>query len=65
LPSHSPELNPEKRLDADLKQTIGKKVPVRNKAKLRDATKQHMAMLESNPDRVRSFFLDKRVKYAA
>jgi len=65
LPSYSPELNPEERLNADLKQAIGKKVPVRTKAKLRDATQQHMDMLKSNPDRVRSFFQDKRVKYAA
>ncbi len=65
MPSYSPELNPEERLNADLKQAIGKKVPVRTKAKLRDATQQHMDMLKSNPDRVRSFFQDKRVKYAA
>jgi transposase len=65
LPSYSPELNPEERLNADLKQTIGKKVPVRTKAKHIAATQQHMAMLESNPERVRSFFLDNRAKYAA
>jgi hypothetical protein len=65
LPSYSPELNPEERLNAGLKQAIGKKVPVRTKAKLRDAAKQHMATLESNPERFRSFFQDKRVKYAA
>jgi hypothetical protein len=44
---------------------LAKKCRFRTKAKLRDATQQHMAMLESNPERVRSFFLDKRVKYAA
>jgi transposase len=65
LPSYSPELNPEERLNADLKQAIGKKVPVRTKAKLRAAANQHMDMLGSNPERVRSFFQDKKVKYAA
>lgn len=65
LPSYSPGLNPEERLNADLKQAIGKKVPVKTKAKLRDATQQHMDMLKSNPDRVRSFFQDNRGKYAA
>jgi transposase len=64
LPSYSPELNPEERLNADLKLDIGKKVLVKTKAKLRDAAKQHMAMLESNPERERSFFQDKRVQYA-
>lgn len=61
LPSYSPELNPEERLNADLKQAIGKKVPVRTKAKLRDATQQPMDMLKSNPDCVRGFFQDKWV----
>lgn len=65
LPSYSPELNPEERLNADLKQAMGKKVPVRTKEKLRDAANEHMAMLERSPERVRSFFQDPRVKYAA
>ena len=54
----------QERLNADLKQTIGKKVPVRTKAKLRDATYQLMGMLETNPERIRSFFQDQYVKYA-
>ena len=61
----SPQLNPEERLNADLKQEMGKHVPVRTKAKLRDATKAHMMMLEQNPERVMSYFQDRRVKYAA
>jgi transposase len=65
LPSYSPELNPEERLNADLKQAIGKRVPVRTKAKLRDAANEHMAMLEKSPERVMSYFQDPRVKYAA
>jgi transposase len=65
LPSYSPELNPEERLNADLKQAIGKKVPVRTKAKLRAATEQHMANLAQNPERIHRFFQDKWVKYAA
>jgi hypothetical protein len=65
LPSYSPQLNPEERLNADLKQEMGKHVPVRTKAKLRDATSAHMRMLEQNPARVMSYFQDRRVKYAA
>lgn len=56
LPSYSPELNPEERLNADLKQAMGKKVPVRTKAKLRDAANEHMFKLEKSPERVKSFF---------
>lgn len=64
LPSYSPQLNPEERLNSDLKQEMSKRVPVRTKAKLRAAT-EHMAMLEQNPERVMSDFQDRRVKYAA
>jgi len=59
------ELNPEERLNADLKQAMGKRVPVRTKAKLREAANEHMAMLENSPERVMSYFQDPRVKYAA
>lgn len=65
LPSYSPELNPEERLNADLKQTIGKKVPARTKAKLRAATEQHMANLAQNPESIHCFFQNRWVKYAA
>ena len=65
LPSYSPELNPEERLNADLKQAMGKRVPVRTKAKLREAANAHMFMLEQSPGRVKSYVQDPRVKYAA
>ncbi len=65
LPSYSPQLNPEERLNADLKQEMGKRVPVRTKAKLREAANDHMAMLEQNPERVMSYFQDRHVHYAA
>ena len=57
--------NPEERLNADLKQEMSKKVPVRTKAKLREATNEHMAMFEQNPERVIGYFQDRRVRYAA
>ena len=65
LPSYSPQLNPEERLNADLKQQMGKRVPVRTKLKLREAANQHMTILEQNPERVMSYFQDRRVRYAA
>jgi transposase len=65
LPSYSPELNPEERLNADLKQVIGSKVPARTKAKLKAAATNHMTMLEQTPQRVRSYFGDPKVAYAA
>ena len=65
LPSYSPELNPEERLNADLKSALYTKLPVRTKAKLKAATTQHMQTLEKSPERVRKFFQDVHVKYAA
>ena len=65
LPSYSPELNPEERLNADLKQALYTKVPVRTKNKLKAAATEHMQALEKSPERVKKFFQDERVKYAA
>ena len=65
LPSYSPQLNPEERLNADLKQEMSKRVPVRTKAKLRQAATAHMMMLEQTPERVIGYFQDRHVKYAA
>lgn len=65
LPRHGPELNPDEQLNADLKHAIGSKVPARTKAKLKAATTANIQMLEQHPDRVRSYFGDPRVAYAA
>lgn len=65
LPSYSPELNPDERLNADLKYALGSWVQARTKDKLKEVTKAHMDMLEQNPERVRSYFDDPKVKYAA
>ena len=65
MPSYNPQLNPEGRLNADLKQEMGKCVPVQSKTKLREAANDHMAMLERNPERAISYFQDRHVRYAA
>jgi transposase len=64
LPSYSPELNPDERLNADLKHAIGTKVPVRTKTKLREATEAHMQRIQSEPERVIAYFGDSHVAYA-
>ncbi len=64
LPSYSPELNPEERLNAGLKHAIGSKVPARTRAKLKAAATEQMQELEQPPERVMKFFQDLRVKYA-
>jgi transposase len=65
LPSYSPELNPDERLNADVKQGIGSRFGARTKERLKSLAKEHMQMLAANPDRVRKYFQDKRVAYAA
>ena len=65
LPSYSPELNPDERLNADLKYAIGSKVSVRTKTKLKAAATAHMEHIQASPERVKKYFQDPRVAYAA
>jgi len=65
LPSYSPELNPDEGLNADLKQHVTRKAPLRNKPQLKQAAISHMRRLAKSPARVRSYFHQKPVRYAA
>ena len=65
LPAYSPELNPDERLNADLKQVIGSRVPVRSKDRLRNTAGYQLRLLQNQPERIKSYFQDPRVKYAA
>ena len=65
LPSYSPELNPDERLNADLKRAVSTRVLVRTSAKLHAVANEHMTFIKTNPERVKSYFQDPRVKYAA
>jgi len=44
---------------------MGKQVSVGTKAKLREAANSHMMRLKQNPERVTSYFQNRRVKYGA
>lgn len=65
LPSYSPELNSEERLNADLKHRLRSKVQVRTKEKLRAATEAHMQEIKNQPERLMAYFRDPHVKYAS
>lgn len=65
LPSYSPELNPDERLNADLKHAMATGVPRRTKDGLLKKTTEHMDMVKSSPERVKSYFGDRHVAYAA
>ena len=64
LPSSSPKVDPEERLNADWKREMGKRVPVRTKVKLREVENENMAMLEQNPERAIGYSQDRHVRYA-
>ena len=64
LPSDSPDLNPDERLNADLKHTLGSRGQTRTKDQLKQAAQAHMDLLVRYPERVRAYFQDLRVKYA-
>lgn len=65
LSSYSPELNPDERLNTDLKHAITTGVPRRTKDGLLKKTTEHMDMVKSSPERVKSYFGDRHVAYAA
>ena len=65
LPSYSPELNPDERLNADLKHAITTQVPARTRERLKRKTTDHMTLIESSPKRVIAYFGDPNVSYAA
>ena len=53
------------RLNADLKHAITTSVPKRTGQGLLKKTEEHMTMVASTPERVKSYFKDKHVSYAA
>lgn len=65
LPAYSPELNLDERLNADIKHVIGTRVPVRTKEKLKNTASYQLRELQRKPERIKSYFQDPRVKYAA
>ena len=65
LPSYSPELNPDEGLNADLKQNVLRKAPMRSKQQLKQAVISHMRRLAKSPARVRSYSHQKSMRYAA
>jgi hypothetical protein len=65
LPPHSPELNPDEGVNADLKQAVPRKAPARSRPQLRRATISHMRSLAKQPQRIRAIFQHPQFRYAA
>jgi transposase len=56
LPSYSPELNPQERLNADLKHVVRTAAPARTKAKLLSVAEAHMATICEEPERMKCYY---------
>ena len=65
LPAYSPELNPDEYLNCDLKAGVHSGKPARNKEQLKQKVSKHMRMLQRKPGRVRKYFQNENIRYAA
>jgi transposase len=65
IPPYSPDLNPDEHINADVKYGVGSKRPKRTRVELRKTTSKHMMMLKRNPNRIKRYFLDSAISYAA
>ena len=65
LPAYSPELNPDEYLNCDLKKGVHSGKPARNKQQLKEKTRKHMKMLQRKPGRVKKYFMNENIRYAA
>lgn len=65
LPSYSPELNPDEYLNCDLKAKISTDKPTRKKGDMKVKLHKHMRSIQSQPDRVKSYFRHDKISYAA
>ena len=65
LPSYSPELNPDELLNSDLKQRVTTAAPARTKLALTRTASSALRSIQKQPQRVQSYFLHKKVTYAA
>jgi transposase len=65
LPSHSPELNPDEDVNADLTQVVTRKAPARSKQQPKRTAISHMRRLSKLPERLRAIFQHQQFRYAA
>jgi hypothetical protein len=65
LPPYSPELNPDEMLNADLKEAITKKAPLRHKGQLRKAVMTQLRKIAKSAGRVKAYFQYGPASYAA
>jgi len=65
LPPYSPELNPDERLNSDLKGQIRSGLVARTQDEVKGKIRSAMKIIQKRPERVRKYFQDPRIAYAA
>jgi len=65
LPSYSPELNPDERLNSDLKGQIRSGPAAYTKDHVKHKIRSGMKIIQNNPQRVKKYFEDPKIAYAA
>lgn len=64
LPSYSPDLNPDEYLNSDLKRTLRSKPREKKKGMMKKKVLSIMKSIQKRPDRVKTYFRAKSVRYA-
>jgi len=65
LPAYSPELNPDEYLNGDLKAGVPSRSPARDAEGLKKKVRSHMTKLQKLPNRVKQYFHQPKIAYAA
>jgi transposase len=65
LPAYSPELNPDEYLNNDVKANVHRGAMPTDKDELERNTRRHLLKISRSPQRVRSYFRAKKIRYAA
>jgi transposase len=65
LPPYSPELNPSEYFNGDLKGEIQRGIPAKDVAELKRTVLGHSRRIQKSPARVRAYFRNKHIRYAA
>ncbi len=65
MPSYSPELNPDERLNRDLKTHFHSGPIVKNKKEFKNKVVSYLKSIQRRPYRIKNYFNSKNVKYAA
>jgi len=65
LPPYSPELNPSEYFNGDLKGAIQRGIPPKDVKDLKRTMLSHSRRIQKSPARVRAYFKNRHIQYAA